>query len=95
MKYLNDKINQGIQSNGNEKQNLLEAYCDVDFAGDLATRRNTTGYIIFYGGGALSWCSRRQPIIVLSSTEYVAAAECYKNYILKLYWRSCKIKKLK
>jgi len=53
MKYLNGTIYQGIQFNVNEKQNLLEAYCDADFAGDLATRRST-GYIIFCGRGALS-----------------------------------------
>lgn len=83
LKYLIGTIDQGIQFNSKAKQNLLQAYCDADFAGDQETRRITTGYIIFYGGGALSWCSRRQPIIVLSSTEaeYVAAAECCKELL--------------
>lgn len=59
----------------------LVAYCDADFAGDLDTRRSTTGYVICYGGGPIAWASRKQPIVALSSTEaeYIAAAECCKE----------------
>jgi len=83
LKYLNGSINQGIYYKSNAKTNCLQAYCDADFAGDQETRRSTTGYIIYYGGGAVSWCSRRQPIIALSSTEaeYIAAAECCKELL--------------
>jgi len=83
LKYLNGSINQGIYYKSNAKTNGLQAYCDADFAGDQETRRSTTGYIIYYGGEAVSWCSRRQPIIALSSTEaeYIAAAECCKELL--------------
>lgn len=83
LKYLNGHKNQGIAFFDNGRSNLLEAYCDSDFAGDQETRRSTTGYVIFYAGGPISWCSRRQSIIALSSTEaeYVAAAECCKELI--------------
>jgi len=46
MKYLNRTLNQGIQFHRNG-QNLLQTYCDADFANDQATRRSTTGYVIF------------------------------------------------
>lgn len=43
--------------------------CDDDWAGDLSTRRSTTGYIFVLAGGAVSWRSRLQPTVALSSTE--------------------------
>jgi len=41
------------------------------------------GYIIFFAGGPISWCSRKQPLIAQSTTEaeYVAAAECCKKLV--------------
>ncbi|CAL1355518.1 unnamed protein product [Linum trigynum] len=47
----------------------LEGYCDADYAGDLDTRRSTTGYVFTLGSGAVSWCTKRQPIVSLSSTK--------------------------
>ncbi|XP_071653778.1 uncharacterized protein [Temnothorax longispinosus] len=83
LKYLKGHIEEGITFCNNGKVNLLVAYCDSDYAGDQETRRSTTGYAIFYAGGPISWCSRRQSIIALSSTEaeYVAAAECCKELL--------------
>lgn len=47
------------------------------------TRKSTTGYVIFFGGGPISWCSRKQPIVATSSTEaeYIAAADCCKEIL--------------
>jgi len=39
MKYLNRIVDQEIRFHRNGKQNLLQAYCDADFADDRATRR--------------------------------------------------------
>jgi len=63
LKYLKGNVDQGIgfKKKGNIK--VLEAFSDVDFAGDIKTRRNTSGYIIFFAGGPIKWCSWKQPII--------------------------------
>jgi hypothetical protein len=55
----------------------LIGYSDADWAGDTDTRRSTTGYCFTLGGGAITWRSRRQPTVALSSTEaeYMAATE--------------------
>ena len=50
---------------------------------DHDTWRPTTGYVFKFGSGTISWCSKRQPTVSLSTTEaeYGAAQE---NTWLKL-----------
>ncbi|XP_048137760.1 uncharacterized mitochondrial protein AtMg00810-like [Rhodamnia argentea] len=47
----------------------LVGYCDADFARDHYTRRSTTGYSFNLGSTIVSWYSKRQPIVSLSTTE--------------------------
>ena len=61
----------------------IEGYVDADHAGCKETRKSTTGYVFTIGGGAVSWMSRLQDIVSLSSTkaEYVALTEAAKEMI--------------
>lgn len=61
----------------------VEGYVDADFAGEVDHRRSTTGYIFTVGTGAVSWMSRIQKIVALSTTEaeYVAVTEASKELI--------------
>jgi len=47
----------------------LRGYCDADYAGDVDTRRSTTGYVFLLGGAIISWSSKRQPTVALSTME--------------------------
>lgn len=55
----------------------LKAFVDADWAGDHRDRKSNSGFIITFGGGAISWAARKQTCVALSSTEaeFIAAAE--------------------
>ena len=48
---------------------LLTVLSDADLGGNKDNGRSTTKYIIKVGSGVVSWCSKLQPIVTLSSTE--------------------------
>eukprot|EP00965_Chrysotila_dentata_P012988 429000-Pleurochrysis_carterae.AAC.1 len=50
---------------------------------DWATRHSTSGYVFIYGQAAVSWASKKQPTVALSSCEakIVAASEATKEAI--------------
>ncbi|KAK9745539.1 hypothetical protein QE152_g6808 [Popillia japonica] len=44
-------------------------YCDADWAADTDDRKSITGYVYFACGGAISWCTKKQQTVALSTTE--------------------------
>ena len=44
-------------------------YSDSDWAGDINTRRSTSGYNFFIGNSLVSWLSHKQITVAKSSTE--------------------------
>ena len=53
IKYLKGTIKYGI----NFSRNLnLSVFTDADCAGDIETRRSTTGFVILIGNSPTSWC---------------------------------------
>lgn len=55
----------------------------TDPAGCENTRRFTTGYITYFCGSPISWCSRRQRTTASSTmeTEYIAASEATREVV--------------
>ena len=49
--------------------NIPYVFCDSDWGGDANTGRSTTCYIIIFNGGPISWCSRLQQTVSISTTE--------------------------
>ena len=60
---------------------LFRTYSDADHASELDSRKSTGGFVVMVGTGAVSWSSKLQSIVGLSSTEaeYVAENEAGKE----------------
>jgi hypothetical protein len=68
LRYVKGTINFGILYKKTKDCQVM-GYCDADYAGDCGTQRSTRGYFFSLGSRAISWCSKRQPTVGLSSTE--------------------------
>ena len=79
LRYLAGTVDVGLVYGGGPAE--LVGYCDADFAGDLDRRRSTTGYVFIMHGGAVSWRSRLQPTVAVSTmeAEYMAAAQAVRE----------------
>lgn len=79
IRYLRGTVELGIFYRRSESINMkLMAFTDCDYASDLDDRRSTSGYSFLMSSGAISWASKKQPIVALSTTEaeYIVAAFC-------------------
>ena len=81
------------------KNEMLSAYSDADWAGDINDRKSTSGYICMLSGGAVSWRSRKQTCVALSTAEAEWVIPCqitqwitphplrfWWNLVYKLIW---------
>ncbi|GAU13002.1 hypothetical protein TSUD_173010 [Trifolium subterraneum] len=77
MRYLKGTLDLGILYRRNEEMKL-QGWSDSDYAGDLDDRKSTSGYVFMLGSSIISWSSKKQAIVTLSTTEaeFVAAASC-------------------
>jgi hypothetical protein len=68
---------------GLEKVVDINGFVNVDWAGDLDHRRSTSRYVFNLFGGAISWMSKRQVVVALSTTEaeYMEATHASKEAI--------------
>jgi len=63
-------------------------YTDADWAGSASDRRSTSGFVFSFGSAAVTWSSKKQPTVALSSTEAeyrgAAVAACEVAWLRKL-----------
>ncbi|CAN0359798.1 unnamed protein product, partial [Discosporangium mesarthrocarpum] len=72
--YLQAHSELGITFGGSGEKCELSASADASYAGNVDNRRSVTGGAIMFYGGAISWMSKTQRVVALSSTEieYIA-----------------------
>ncbi|GAU44223.1 hypothetical protein TSUD_399870 [Trifolium subterraneum] len=77
LRYLKGSLDFGILYKRNCELRL-EGWSDSDYAGDVDDRKSTSGYVFMLGSSPISWSSKKQPIVTLSTTEaeYVSVASC-------------------
>ena len=58
-------------------------YSDSDWAGDIEDRRSTSGYLFLINGAGVSWRSKKQSSVALSTAEaeYMALASAAQEAI--------------
>ena len=64
------------------------AFVDADYGGCRDTRRSTSGYVFTMAGGAVTWSSKRQTTVALSTVEaeYVAMSRCAQQMVWMHSW---------
>jgi hypothetical protein len=93
--YLKKTQDQGLKFKPDPKKGF-ECYCDADLSGnwnrefapvDPSTAKSRSGWIIFYAGCPVSWASKLQSQIVLSTTkaEYIAMSQALRDVIPVIY----------
>jgi len=77
LRYIKGTLSYGIfyKQSGNAE---LLAYTDSDYAGDLEDRKSTSGFLFVLSSGAVSWSSKKQHVVTLSTTEaeFIVTASC-------------------
>jgi len=82
LRYLKATVDMGLvymrdQENREFLIALLAGFSDADFAGLIQDRKSTGGFVFLMAGGAVSWRSKKQLIVALSTTEseYIVCSE--------------------
>jgi len=74
LKYINSASDYGILYSSYENSKQI-GYCDADWAGSADDRKSTYGGCFFLGNNLISWFSKKQNCVSLSTAEaeYIAA----------------------
>ncbi|KAK2997449.1 hypothetical protein RJ639_025454 [Escallonia herrerae] len=80
-RYLAGSTNFGVMFDCDGTKGEVSGFVDSDYAGDLDSRRSTTGYIFIFYGGPICWKSVLQSTTALPTTEaeYMALTEAAKE----------------
>ncbi|XP_071051333.1 uncharacterized protein [Onthophagus taurus] len=66
-----------------ESGDVVDGFSDSDWAGDKSDRKSTSGVVVFYGTNIVTWNSRKQSCVALSTAEaeFVAASNAAQEII--------------
>lgn len=85
LRYLKNNPSQGLLFNA-DTSFTLQAFCDSDWAACPNTRKSVSGYVILLGGSLISWKSKKQHTVSLSSAE--AEYRSLRRLTAELSWLS-------
>ena len=84
LRYLKGTVNFGLCYSYNDlAEKELIGFSDADWAGDVTDRKSTSGYVFMLSGSAISWRSKKQPTVALSTAEaeYMALASATQEAV--------------
>ena len=67
LRYLKGTADRGLKYDS--VTSPLVGYADADWGGSVNDRRSDSGYVFLLGNGVISWESKQQRMVALSSTE--------------------------
>lgn len=81
LRYLRKTIDYALVFKG--ELAFLAGYSDSDWAGDYDTRKSTSGYVFSVGSATISWSSKLQATVALSTceAEYIGQTNATKEAI--------------
>lgn len=83
LRYLKCTLTLGLLHKCSKQPLILRSFSDVDWAGNLDDRRSTSGYCFMLGNCVVTWASRTQRSVALSSTgnEYMSLSKASREAI--------------
>lgn len=83
LRYLNGTQTLGLLYSKNSTEKECVGYSDADWAGDLDDRKSVSGYMFKMSGAAVSWRSKKQACVALSTAEaeYMALASAAQEAV--------------
>jgi hypothetical protein len=86
-KYIYDTTISFLNYSGEQSSNLLVAYFDANFVGDLDDCKSGSGCIVFLNQGPICWINKKQSYIASSTikSKYVVTCVIVKETI----WFHC------
>ena len=75
LRYIKGTVDHGLTFTHTDNF-VLNGFSDADWAGCVDSRKSTSGYAFFMGRSLISWASKKQSIVALSSTEAEYVALC-------------------
>ncbi|XP_019256438.1 PREDICTED: uncharacterized protein LOC109234846 [Nicotiana attenuata] len=83
LRFLKGTSDYGIFFN-NSSDFALHGYCDSDWAACPDSRKSVTGFFVLFGGIPVSWKSKKQPVVSLSSAE--AEYRALSKLVAEITW---------
>jgi hypothetical protein len=83
LRYLKGTVDHKLTYRPSDASEPFITYSDADHGGNPDNGRSTGGYVVKIGTGAVSWSSKLQTLVALSTTEaeYISAVEAGKEII--------------
>ncbi|BBH02498.1 ABC-2 type transporter family protein [Prunus dulcis] len=91
LRYLKSALGKGLMFSKHGHLNI-DGYTYVDWAGSITDRKSTSGYFIFMGANLVTWRSKKQKVVALSSAE--AEFRGMTKGICELIWLKTLLTKL-
>ena len=81
-RYLQGTSQYRLEYQSDDKEaSRIQVFMDSDWAGDQVDKKSISGFVVMFKGGAVSWGSKKQTSIALSTVEaeFIAASMAVKE----------------